>query len=120
MSVRMERVNQLLRQEISELIWRQMNDPRLSGVLSITEVVTSSDLSSARVYVSIMAGPEEQSVALQALASASGFLHRSLRLRVKLRRVPELRFVLDASIQHGSDLLQSIDALTHPPGPHPS
>jgi len=114
MTVRLERVNQQLREEISGLIRRDLQDPRLSGVLSITEVVTTPDLASARVYVSIMATPEEQSAALKALASASGFLNRALRSRLKLRRVPELRFLLDPSIQQGSELLHRIDAVTRP------
>ena len=112
MTVRIERVNHLLREEISELIRRDLRDPRLSGVLSVTEVVTTPDLASARVYVSIMAVFEEQSAALEALASASGFLNRALRSRLKLRRTPELRFLLDASIQQGSELLHRIDAVT--------
>jgi ribosome-binding factor A len=114
MTVRLERVNQLLREEISHLIHREVKDPRLSGVLSITEVLTAPDLASARVYVSIMATPEEQGAALKALASAAGFLNRSLRSRLKLRRVPELRFLLDPSIQQGSELLNRIDAVTRP------
>ncbi|MCH8346676.1 MAG: 30S ribosome-binding factor RbfA [Chloroflexi bacterium] len=114
MTVRLERVNQQLRKEISDLVRRELNDPRLSGLLSITEVVTTPDLASARVYVSIMAAPEEQGAALKVLASASGFLNRALRSRLRLRRVPELHFLLDTSIQQGSELLNRIDTLTRP------
>ena len=115
MNVRLERVNQLLREELSELILRELKDPRLGSMLSITEVDTSPDLGLARVYVSVMAVPEEQSEVLRGLGSATGFLRRALRLRLKLRRIPELRFVLDPSIQQGSELLGRINAVTRSP-----
>ena len=111
MTRRMARVNDLLREELSELVLRQLKDPRLEGLLTITEVDCSPDLAHARVYISVMGTSEEQEPVMHGLTSASGFLQRELRGRLKLRRVPELRFFLDASIQHGAQLLTFMDSV---------
>lgn len=111
MSVRIERVNQLLRAELSQLILHELKDPRLGNLLSITQVDTAADLSHARVYVSIMAPSAEQAAVLQGLGSAKGFLWRQLRSRLKLRRTPEIRFIQDTSIQQGSEVLRLINTV---------
>ena len=117
MSVRIERVNQLLREEISDLVRHHLKDPRIGSLLSITEVVTSPDLGHAKVYVSVMAPPQEQDPVLQGLASATGFLRHELRPRLRLRRIPELHFLLDTSIQRGGEMLELIKRAAEPPSP---
>ncbi|MBI2166278.1 MAG: 30S ribosome-binding factor RbfA [Chloroflexi bacterium] len=111
MSHRIERVNMLLRQEISTLLARDVKDPRLAGLVSITAVECSMDLRHAKVYVSVLGSQEEKEEALKGLASASGFLHRELRLRLKLRHTPDLRFFPDDSIERGIRLSEVIDDL---------
>jgi ribosome-binding factor A len=111
MSVRIERVNQLLQAELSQLILRELKDPRLGSLLSITQVDTAADLSYARVYVSIMAPSGEQATVLRGLDTAKGFLWQQLRSRLKLRRTPQLRFIQDTSIQHGSEVLRLINTV---------
>lgn len=105
---RMERVNELIREEISELIRREVKDPRLNSFISVTEVVTSSDLRHARVFISIMGTDEEKRQVEKGLAAATGFLRRELGERLSLRYTPELLFQLDDSIERGSRLLQLI------------
>ncbi len=105
---RMERVNELIREEISELIRREVKDPRLNSFISVTEVVTSSDLRHAKVFVSIMGTDEEKRQAAKGLAAATRFLRRELGERLSLRYTPELLFQLDDSIERGSRLLQLI------------
>ena len=92
---RIDRVNELLRSEISHLITREIKDPRVAGVISITEVIASSDLRSARVYVSVMGRVEQRQEALDGIRSAASFLRRELRNRVNLRHTPHLTFLLD-------------------------
>ena len=75
---RIDRVNELLRSEISHLIARQIKDPRVAGVISITEVIASSDLRSARVYVSVMGNEDGRQAALEGIRSAASFLRREL------------------------------------------
>ncbi|MGB3129597.1 MAG: 30S ribosome-binding factor RbfA [Dehalococcoidia bacterium] len=106
---RMARVNDVIRREISELLMREIRDPRLSGLLSVTEVDTSPDLRSAKVFVSVMGSEEEKKRVEQGLAAASGFLRRGLAERVTLRYIPELVFHRDESIERGSRLLELID-----------
>jgi ribosome-binding factor A len=105
MSRRTERVNDLIREELSDLLLREVRDPRLTGLISITHVEVSPDLSNARVAVSVMAEPEEQTAAIKALNAAAGFLHRELMKRLEMRRVPFLNFRLDTSIERGAEVL---------------
>lgn len=109
---RTERVNSLIRQEISELLQRQVKDPRLGNFMAVTEVIASADLKSAKVFVSCYASQEERGEALRALASASGFFRRELGKRLKLRCVPELSFHWDDSIERGDHLLQLIERVS--------
>jgi ribosome-binding factor A len=109
MSRRTERVNDLIRDELSEMLLREMNDPRLSGLISITHVEVSPDLANARVFVSVMAGAEEQKQAMKALEAAGGFMHRELKKRLTIRKVPFLSFKLDTSIAEGAEVLSLLN-----------
>lgn len=109
---RQERVSELIREEISELIKREVNDPRLGGFISVTEVVVSSDLRHAKVFVSIMGSEEEKRQVEKGLAAASGFIRKGLGQRLALRYTPELIFQRDESIERGSRLLQLINEVT--------
>ena len=108
MSRRRERINDLLREEISELLQRQLRDPRLDSLMSITSVEISLDLKHAKVFVSVMDSEERKREALQALESASGFLRRELKKRLSLRYIPSLIFERDDSIERGAHLLELI------------
>jgi ribosome-binding factor A len=109
MSRRMERINSLIRQEISSIVATDLNDPRLASMITITSVDTASDLSRAKVFVSIMGHPDQKRRALKGLKSASGFVKRSLRPRLTLRAVPEIEFRIDDSIERGVNMLHLID-----------
>lgn len=109
---RIDRVNELLRSEISQLIARQIKDPRVAGVISVTEVTASSDLRSARVYVSVMGREDDRQAALEGIRSAASFLRRELRSRVSLRHAPHLTFQLDDSIEEGNRVLRLMDNLS--------
>src|SRR4030042_600991 len=99
MTHRIERVNNLIRREISELIQRQVKDPRLDAFVSVTEVVTSPDLKYAKVFVSCISGKQEEQKTLSALNAAAGFLRTELARKLRLRRMPELNFHWDDSIE---------------------
>ena len=112
MSRRINRVNELLRSEISNLLSREIKDPRVAGVISITEVVASGDLRSARVYVSVMGQDSDRKAAMDGIRSAASFLRRELRNRINLRHAPHLTFVLDDSLEEGERVLRLIDGAT--------
>lgn len=118
MSRRMGRVNGLLREELSQLILRELKDPRVASFVTITEVDTAPDLDNARVFVSVMAPPEEQADVMRGLKSAEGFLKASLRSRIQMRKIPTLTFELDASMERGADLLKLIDQVIENDGAH--
>jgi ribosome-binding factor A len=117
MSHRIERVNTLMQREISELIQRELRDPRLDEFVSVTEVSVSSDLRYARVYISSVGGQQKEQQILGALSSAAGFLRSELAKKVRLRRMPELHFQWDNSIEHGDRVLRLIDEVSHQENP---
>lgn len=105
-SRRIERVNDLIRAEISELIAREIKDPRLTGMISVTEVETAPDLRHAKVYVSVMGTDDERSTVINTLKHAAGFFRKELGERLTMRRTPELAFVLDTSIERGDRIMR--------------
>ena len=119
MSRRVDRINGLLRQELSLLLARQTKDPRLSGVISITQVKTSPDLRNARVYVSVFGDEAAKREALAGIESAATFLRHELRDRLSLRYVPFMKFELDQSMEDAAALLQVMDRLKSGPDDSP-
>jgi ribosome-binding factor A len=109
---RIERVNNLIRREISELVQRQVKDPRLGAFVTITEVDTSPDLKYAKIFVSCISGKQEEQKTLTVLNAAAGFLRTELARNLRLRRVPELSFHWDDSIEHGDRILRLIDQVS--------
>jgi len=111
MNRRLQRLSGLFQEELSGLLLREVNDPRLARLVSITGVVITPDLRHARVYVSVMGTEEEKLSALAGLAAAAPFLRRELNNRVAVRRIPELSFQRDDSLEQGarvSDLLKQL------------
>ncbi|MCY4579598.1 MAG: 30S ribosome-binding factor RbfA [Chloroflexi bacterium] len=108
MNRRIDRVNMLVRQEISRILSVEMNDPRLSSLISITEVQTSRDLRNARVYFSVFGDDDTKKKALIALENAGGYIHRTMKRNLKLKFAPVLSFELDDSIEQGTDMLDLI------------
>ena len=106
MNRRIERVNQQIREEIAALLQRETQDPRLRGMISITDVDTSADLRNATVHVSIMGSEEEVRQTVLALQHAAGYFRREIAGRLRLRHVPELSFKLDTSIEQGARVLE--------------
>jgi ribosome-binding factor A len=110
MTRRTDRVGDLLRAELAELLAREVNDPRARGAV-VTSVDPSPDLKSAEILVSVMGTEEEREAAVEALRGAAGFLRSRLARKVRLKNIPELRFQLDRGAEHSqriSDLLESL------------
>lgn len=119
MSMRTTRVNELLRAEISELLLREVKDPRVSrGMVTITEVQVTPDLRHAVVYVSHLGTGAERKEALEGLKNSAHFLHRELVHRLSLRNVPELVFKFDPSIERGARLAELINQVGAERGEH--
>ena len=104
---RINRITSDIKLRLSEIL-KDTKDPRVSRLLSIVKVDVSSDLSYATVYVSAIEGFEETVKSVKALKGASGYLRRELGSRMSLRKVPELRFVADDSIEHSANISRII------------
>lgn len=113
MTRRTERLNSLIRREISELLRQQVNDPRLGSLISVTSVSTSPDLQRAKVFVSTLGDEANRSETLRGFTAASGFLRRELARRLGLRQTPELSFHFDDSIERGTEVVTLIEQLTY-------
>jgi len=109
MSYRIARINNLIRQELSELLQRQVKDPRLGTFIAVTEVSTSPDLKFAKVFVSRISNQEEKEETMQALEAAAGFLRKSLMKNLRLRHMPDLYFYWDDSIERADRLFRLLD-----------
>lgn len=110
-SRRLVRLNEQLREEIADLIRRELKDPRLAGLVSVTAVDAAPDLATARVFVSVMGSEDDKKASLSTLRRAAGFFRHELIERLTLRRVPELIFLLDQSIERGDHLLELLRQL---------
>jgi len=110
MSRRTERVGNLIRETISELIFKKLADPRIDpAVTSVTRVDVPEDLLTAKVYVSILGAEARQRSGIRALRHASGYLQEQMTRRIKLRHTPVLEFVLDTQFKKTLETLAIID-----------
>lgn len=103
---RLERVNQLLREELARLVRTELKDPRVKGV-TITRVETTTDLMHAKVFVRTLTGDVSIQEAIAGLESAEGFVRARLGRELRLRRIPDFRFVADHALEH----VQRIESL---------
>jgi len=113
MSRRTERVASTIQQELAQIILRDLSDPRLTGMPSITRVKVSPDLAVADVYVTIMGTPGQQMAALNALRHSAGLMRTKLTAAMTLRVAPFLKFHIDEDLKKElqmQDLLEKVAA----------
>jgi ribosome-binding factor A len=106
--VRVGRVGEQIKKELSQIVQSELKDPRI-GFLTVTGVEITNDLSIAKVFLSVMGTDEQKEATLKALSSGSGYIRSELGKRIRLRKIPELQFKFDASIDYGS----KIDIILH-------
>ncbi len=107
-SVKNTRVSSEVQKEISGII-RELKDPRVGLMTSVTDVEVTPDLKYATVYISALGEEEDCAKTLEGLKAASGFIRRELAGRLNLRNTPELRFVADSSLAYGMKMNKLID-----------
>jgi ribosome-binding factor A len=100
---RSNRLAETLKHEISQLIREELKDPRI-GFVTVTSVEVADDLSSAKVYVSVLGDANAAKDSLDALKGAAGFVRSEIGKRVRLRHTPEILFKYDTSIEHGAHI----------------
>jgi ribosome-binding factor A len=109
-SQRTERIDELLRQEIGEIVARDVHDPRV-GFVTITSGETSPDLRHAKVWVSVIGQPDERDATVAALRRAMPFVRHELGTRLRLKRIPDLHVQLDDTAERGTRILQLLSDL---------
>lgn len=107
---RNDRTNEDIRRELTAIL-RTVKDPRVTGLVSIVRVDVARDLGSAKVYVSSMDGLDAARQAVEGLTSAAGYMQRQLGQALRLRCVPQLRFVADDSIEHSAEIARTLAQL---------
>jgi ribosome-binding factor A len=105
---RMRRVNEVIRQVLGDHIATDLKDPRI-GFVTVTDVDTSPDLRTARVYVSVLGGEDEREKALAGLHSAHGFLQGKIAAELRMKRTPTLTFHYDESVDRGARISRLLD-----------
>jgi ribosome-binding factor A len=109
-SRRTRQVGEFLKEELTDIIRREVKDPRI-GFMSLTTVEMSPDLRSARIYVSVLGTDEERAATLAALRSASRFIRHHLKPRLRMRQIPELDFRDDRSMEHAAEISRAISQI---------
>lgn len=104
--LRIEKLQELIKQEMSKMLLREIKDPRI-GFVTVTDVEMTGDLREAKIFVSIMGDEEKVQESLKGLNSALGFIRREIGRRIKIRFTPEISFALDTSLDY-SDHIQKI------------
>ena len=111
-SIKNTRINNEVQRELSEIISREVKDPRIHPMTSVVAVEVTPDLKYCKAYISVLGSGEAGKDTIQGLRSASSFIRNQLARRVNLRNTPELTFILDQSIEYGVHMTRLIDEVT--------
>ena len=108
---RTARISEEIKRELSQMIREEVKDPRVKGLISVTDVETTNDIRYAKVFVSILSDSETSKLTLQVLEKAAGYLRSELAKRLQLRYTPELLFKFDSSLEYGSKINQILSEI---------
>lgn len=108
-SIKNTRVNGEVQKELSNIIREGIKDPRISSMTSVVSVEVAPDLKTCKAYISVLGDEKAQEDTLAGLKSAEGYIRRELARTINLRNTPEIKFILDQSIQYGVAMSKLID-----------
>ena len=108
-SIKNTRINGEVQRELANIIRGGIKDPRISPLTSVVAVEVAPDLKTCKAYISVLGDSEAQKATLAGLKSAEGYIRRELAHTVNLRNTPEIRFILDQSIEYGVHMSKLID-----------
>ena len=116
-SIKNTRINGEVQKELSTLIRGEIKDPRIHPMTSVTAVEVAPDLKTCRAYISVLGSGEAKKATMDGLNSAEGYIRRLLAKNLNLRNTPEIRFILDQSIEYGVNMSRLIDdVISHDTG----
>ena len=111
-SVKNTRINGEVLKELSNIIRSEIKDPRIKPMTSVVAVEVAPDLKTCKAYISVLGDEKSQKDTITGLKSAEGYIRRQLARTVNLRNTPEIRFILDQSIEYGINMSKLIDEVT--------
>jgi len=112
MNSRGERIRKALIKELSDIIQHKVKDPRIKGIISVTDVELSPDNKYAKAYISIFGADESKQDVMDAIEDSTSFIRGEISRRIRMRFTPELKFMLDESIEKGIRLTDLIDKIS--------
>lgn len=110
-SIKNTRINEEVMRELADIIRTEIKDPRLHAMTSVSSVEVAPDLKTCKAYISVLGDEQAQKDSITGLKSAAGYIRRCLAQRLNLRNTPEIRFILDQSIEYGVEMSKKIDSL---------
>ena len=108
-SIKNTRINEEVLREMSSIIHGDIKDPRINPLTSVVSVEVAPDLKTCKAYISVLGDEDSQQATLAGLKSAEGYIRSKLAKNINLRNTPEIRFVLDQSIEYGVNMSKLID-----------
>lgn len=111
-SVKNTRINGEVQKELSSIIQTEIKDPRIPVMTSVVKVEVAPDLKTCKAYISVLGDEETKKAAIEGLKSAEGFIKNRIAKAINLRNTPEIRFILDESIEYGINMTKMINDLS--------
>lgn len=111
-SIKNTRINMEVQRELSEIIRGELKDPRIHPMTTVVSVEVTPDLKYCKAYISVLGDEESGKDTIKGLKSAEGYIRRELARRINLRNTPEIKFILDQSIEYGVAMSHLIDEVT--------
>ena len=111
-SIKNVRINAEVQRELSNIIRNEVKDPRIHMLTSVVSVIVAPDLKTCKAYISVLGNQEAKEATIRGLNSAEGYIRRQLARNLNLRNTPEIRFILDESIEYGVNMSKLIDDVT--------
>ena len=117
-SIKNTRINGEVQKELSTIIRNEIKDPRIHPMTSVMAVEVAPDLKTCKAYISVLGEKEAKEATIKGLNSAEGYIRRQLAKNLNLRNTPEIRFILDESIEYGVNMSKLIDDVTKKDNSH--
>lgn len=109
---RTDKVRKAIIREVSDILQREIKDPRISGIVSVTDVDLSADCKYAKIFVSVFGSQEDQNNTMKALESSTGFIRSELSKRIQMRFSPEIKFKIDDSLERGARVTTILEKIS--------
>ena len=111
-SIKNTRINAEVQRELSNILRNGIKDPRVAPMTSVVAVEVAPDLKTCKAYISVLGDEKVQQDTLRGLQSAEGYIRRELAHTINMRNTPEIRFIVDQSIEYGVNISRKIDEVT--------